>query len=50
MPKQQPRASTSAEQVSKRVDGRSGPCPDWIKVRNPDSLAIQRERSENWNR
>jgi bifunctional non-homologous end joining protein LigD len=38
--------------VSKRVDGtyRSGPCPVWIKVRNPDSTAVQRERSENWNR
>jgi len=38
--------------VSKRVDGtyRSGPCPDWIKVRNPASLAAQRERSEKWNR
>ncbi len=38
--------------VSKRVDGtyRSGPCPVWIKVRNPASIAVQRERSENWNR
>ncbi len=38
--------------VSKRVEGtyRSGPCPVWIKVRDPESLAIQRERSENWNR
>jgi bifunctional non-homologous end joining protein LigD len=38
--------------VSKRVDGtyRSGPCPGWIKVRNPASIAVQRERSENWNR
>jgi bifunctional non-homologous end joining protein LigD len=38
--------------VSKRVDGtyRSGLCPVWIKVRNPASLAVQRERSENWNR
>jgi bifunctional non-homologous end joining protein LigD len=38
--------------VSKRVDGkyRSGRCPVWIKVRNPASLAVQRERSENWNR
>jgi bifunctional non-homologous end joining protein LigD len=38
--------------VSKRVDGtyRSGPCPAWIKVRNPASMAVQRERSENWNR
>jgi bifunctional non-homologous end joining protein LigD len=31
--------------VSKRVDGtyRSGPCPVWIKVRNPASIAVQRE-------
>jgi bifunctional non-homologous end joining protein LigD len=38
--------------VSKRVDGtyRSGPCPAWIKVRNPASIAVQRERSEKWNR
>ena len=38
--------------VSKRIDGtyRSGLCPVWIKVRNPASEAVQRERSENWNR
>ena len=38
--------------VSKKVDGtyRSGPCPVWIKVRNPTSIAVQRERSDNWNR
>jgi bifunctional non-homologous end joining protein LigD len=38
--------------VSKRVDStyRSGPCPVWIKVRNPASLALQRERREKWNR
>jgi ATP-dependent DNA ligase len=38
--------------VSKRVDGtyRSGPCAVWIKVRNPASVAVQRERSEMWNR
>jgi bifunctional non-homologous end joining protein LigD len=38
--------------VSKRVDGnyRSWPCPGWIKVRNPASIAVQRERSERWNR
>src|SRR2546429_4468641 len=35
--------------VSKRVDGtyRSGPCAVWIKVRNPASVAVQREK---WNR
>jgi len=33
--------------VSKKVDGtyRSGPCSVWIKVRNPASFAVQRERS-----
>jgi ATP-dependent DNA ligase len=37
--------------VSKKVDGtyRSGPCLVWIKVRNPASIAVQRERSEMWN-
>jgi hypothetical protein len=35
---------------SKRVEGtyRSGPCPVWIKVRNPASIAMQRERSETF--
>jgi bifunctional non-homologous end joining protein LigD len=38
--------------VSKKADGayRSGPCRVWIKVRNPSSIAVQRERSEMWNR
>jgi bifunctional non-homologous end joining protein LigD len=38
--------------VSKKVDGtyRSGPWRVWIKVRNSASVAVQRERSENWNR
>jgi bifunctional non-homologous end joining protein LigD len=38
--------------VSKKVDGAylSGPCRVWIKVRNPDSIALQRQRSEIWNR
>jgi bifunctional non-homologous end joining protein LigD len=38
--------------VSKKVDGayQSGPCRVWIKVRNPASMAVQRERSEIWNR
>ena len=38
--------------VSKKVDStyRSGPCRVWIKVRNPGSIAVQRERSEIWNR
>jgi ATP-dependent DNA ligase len=38
--------------VSKKIDGtyQSGPCPVWIKVRNPASIAVQGERSEMWNR
>jgi hypothetical protein len=36
--------------VSKRIDSiyQSGPCRVWIKVRNPTSIAVQRERSEIW--
>ena len=38
--------------LSKRVDApcRSGPHSAWIKVRNPASIAVQRERSENWDK
>jgi ATP-dependent DNA ligase len=38
--------------VSKRLGSpyRSGPCSTWIKVRNPARIAVQRERSENWNK
>jgi bifunctional non-homologous end joining protein LigD len=38
--------------VSKKINGtyRSGPCRVWIKVRNPASVAVQRERIEIWNR
>jgi bifunctional non-homologous end joining protein LigD len=38
--------------VSNKIDGtyRSGPCRVWIKVRNPASIALQRERSEIWNK
>jgi bifunctional non-homologous end joining protein LigD len=38
--------------VSKKIDGayQSGPCRVWVKVRNPASVAVQRERSEIWNR
>jgi bifunctional non-homologous end joining protein LigD len=38
--------------VSKMVDGtyQSGPCRVWIKIQNPVSIAVQRERSEIWNR
>jgi hypothetical protein len=40
-------AGTAAHRRSRR---RAGPCRVWIKVRNPTSVAVQRERSENWNR
>jgi bifunctional non-homologous end joining protein LigD len=38
--------------VSKRIDApyRSGPHSAWIKVRNPASIAVQRERSESWKK
>jgi ATP-dependent DNA ligase len=38
--------------VSKWIDSAylSGPCRAWIKVRNSASIAVQRERSEIWNR
>jgi ATP-dependent DNA ligase len=38
--------------VSKRLGSpyRSGPHTALVKVRNPASIAAQRERSENWNR
>jgi hypothetical protein len=29
---------------------KSGPCQAWVKVKNPDAVAAQRVRSENWNR
>jgi bifunctional non-homologous end joining protein LigD len=37
--------------VSKRVDGtyRSGRCRVWIKVCNPASIAVQRDRNANWS-
>jgi bifunctional non-homologous end joining protein LigD len=38
--------------VSKRLGSpyRSGPHSAWVKVRNPASIAVQRERSGNWNK
>jgi bifunctional non-homologous end joining protein LigD len=38
--------------VSKRIDApyRSGPHVAWVKVRSPASVAVQRERSEKWNK
>jgi bifunctional non-homologous end joining protein LigD len=37
--------------VSKRLGSpyRSGPHLAWVKVRNPASVGVQRERSEKWN-
>jgi bifunctional non-homologous end joining protein LigD len=36
--------------VSKRVDGlyRSGPSKVWVKIKNPASDAVRREREEEW--
>ena len=38
--------------VSKRLGSpyRSGPHAAWVKVRNPASIAVQRERSEKWDK
>jgi ATP-dependent DNA ligase len=38
--------------VSKRLGSpyHSGPCEAWVKVKNPAAVAVQRERSESWNR
>jgi ATP-dependent DNA ligase len=38
--------------VSKRVDApyRSGPSKAWVKVKNPASEAVRREREEDWSR
>jgi hypothetical protein len=37
--------------MSKKINAVSiRPVPVWIKVRNPASIAVQRERSEIWNR
>ena len=37
--------------VSKRLTApyRSGPCRDWIKVKNPDSPAMIRAREADWS-
>jgi hypothetical protein len=47
-----PEDAAECEIVSKKVEStyRSDRCPVWIKVRNPASVAVQRERSEIWNR
>jgi ATP-dependent DNA ligase len=38
--------------VSKRIDApyRSGPHPAWIKTKSPAAIAVQRQRSEIWNK
>jgi ATP-dependent DNA ligase len=38
--------------VSKRKDSpyRSGRCPDWLKMKNPDAPAVTREAEEDWGR
>jgi bifunctional non-homologous end joining protein LigD len=38
--------------VSKRKDSpyRSGRSPDWLKMKNPDAPAVQREAEEDWGR
>jgi ATP-dependent DNA ligase len=38
-----------AKGIVSKKDLSTGPCRVWIKVRNPASLAVQRERSELWN-
>ena len=37
--------------VSKRVDApyRSGPSKAWLKIKNPASEAVRREREEEWS-
>jgi bifunctional non-homologous end joining protein LigD len=38
--------------VSKRKDSmyRSGRSPDWLKMKNPEALAVKREAEEDWGR
>ena len=38
--------------VSKRLGSpyRSGPCHSWIKCKNPEAVAAQRDRAAGWNR
>jgi ATP-dependent DNA ligase len=38
--------------VSKRLNApyRSGRCAAWVKVKSPEAIEAQRQRSENWNR
>jgi ATP-dependent DNA ligase len=38
--------------VSKRTDSpyRSGRSPDWLKMKNPEAPAVNREAEEDWGR
>ena len=38
------------EGVSKRTDApyRGGPSKTWVKIKNPASAAVRREREEKW--
>jgi hypothetical protein len=36
--------------VSKRRILRSGPLPDWLKIKNPACAAVTREAKEDWAR
>ena len=38
--------------VSKRKDSayRSGRSPDWLKMKNPEALAVKREAEEDWSK
>jgi bifunctional non-homologous end joining protein LigD len=38
--------------VSKRKDSpyRSGPSPDWLKMKNPACAAVKREEEEDWRK
>jgi ATP-dependent DNA ligase len=38
--------------VLKRKDSsyRSGRSPDWLKMKNPEALAVKREAEEDWGK
>jgi ATP-dependent DNA ligase len=38
--------------VSKRKESayRSGRSPDWLKMKNPEALAVKREAEEDWSK
>jgi ATP-dependent DNA ligase len=47
-----PMRANLAPRLSKRLGSayNSGLCHAWVKVKNPDALAQQRERAARWNR